>query len=80
MGIYRTKGVCAREIRYEVADGVIGEVEFVGGCHGNAQGISQLVREMKVEDDIHRLSGIKCGGKSTSCPDQLAQALTEVKE
>ena len=73
---YTPRGVCSRDISIEVAeDGTIRPVEFVGGCHGNLQGISRLVEGMPVEEAIRRLDGIRCGGKSTSCPDQLAQAL-----
>ena len=59
----------------EVEDGVVRDVEVIGGCHGNLQGISALVEGMQVEDVIDRLEGLRCGFKSTSCPDQLAQAL-----
>ncbi len=76
--IYRPKGVCSNTIDVQVEDGVIKSVEFTGGCNGNTQGISRLVAGMKVEDAIDRLKGIKCGFKSTSCPDQLACALQEM--
>ena len=76
--IYRPKGVCSNTIDVQVEDGVIKSVEFTGGCNGNLQGISRLVAGMKVEDAIDRLKGIKCGFKSTSCPDQLACALQEI--
>ena len=76
--IYRPKGVCSNTIDVEVEDGVIKSVEFTGGCNGNLQWISRLVAGMKVEDAIDRLKGIKCGFKSTSCPDQLACALQEI--
>ncbi len=76
--IYRPKGVCSNTIDVEVEDGVIKSVEFTGGCNGNLQGISRLVAGMKVEDAIDRLKGIKCGFKSTSCPNQLACALQEI--
>ena len=76
--IYRPKGVCSNTIDVEVEDGVIKSVECTGGCNGNLQGISRLVAGMKVEDAIDRLKGIKCGFKSTSCPDQLACALQEI--
>ena len=73
---YTPRGVCSRDISIEVAeDGTIRHVEFLGGCHGNLQGISRLVEGMPVEEAIRRLDGIRCGGKSTSFPDQLAQAL-----
>ena len=72
---YFPKGVCSRQMIIEVDDGVVQDVEVIGGCHGNLQGISALVEGMKVEDVIDRLEGLRCGFKSTSCPDQLAQAL-----
>jgi len=72
---YQPKGVCSSAIDIEVADGIIQSVKFTGGCNGNLQGISSLVRGMKVEDAIERLKGIRCGFKATSCPDQLACAL-----
>ena len=72
---YRPKGVCSQLIRVELDGDTIKNVEFVGGCNGNTQGISSLVRGMKVDDAIARMEGITCGYKSTSCPDQLAQAL-----
>lgn len=75
--IYQTKGTCSREIEVEINDGVVGAVHFAGGCHGNLQGISRLVKGMKVEDVIRRLDGIRCGMKPTSCPDQLCRALEE---
>lgn len=78
---YRPKGTCSMEINYEVEDGIVTALSFVGGCNGNLKGISNLVVGMKVEDVINRLEGITCGFKSTSCPDQLAYALKEyVKE
>lgn len=77
MNTYKTKGVCSARINYEVSDGVVKEVEFVNGCEGNLKGISALVKGMKVEDAIERLRGINCGGKGTSCPDQLSKALEE---
>lgn len=77
--IYKTTGVCSREIHIEVnADGIIKSVKFVGGCAGNAIGISQLVQGMQARDVIQKLEGIKCGRKNTSCPDQLARALKEI--
>ena len=72
---YQTKGTCSSAIDIEVNNGVIESVAFTGGCNGNLKGISALVKGMKVEDAINRLEGIRCGFKSTSCPDQLAQAL-----
>jgi len=72
---YKTQGTCSSMIDIEVENGIIKSVSFTGGCHGNLQGISRLVEGMKVEDAIARLKGIRCGFKSTSCPDQLARAL-----
>lgn len=77
---YKTKGVCSREITFEVENGKIKNVSFFGGCNGNLKGIGALVEGMDVDEAIARLEGIKCGFKPTSCPDQLAQALKEVNE
>lgn len=76
---YQTSGTCSTAIDIDVTDGVINSVSFSGGCNGNLQGISKLVAGMKVDDAIDRLKGIKCGFKSTSCPDQLAKALESLK-
>ena len=76
---YTTKGVCSREIDVEIVDGKLHNVKYLGGCHGNLQGISALVEGMSVDEAIQRLKGIKCGFKATSCPDQLAQALEQYK-
>ena len=76
--IYKTKGTCSTSIDVELKDGVIDSVKFTGGCNGNLQGISALVRGMKPEEAISRLKGIRCGFKPTSCPDQLAHALEEM--
>lgn len=73
--IYRPQGVCSSAIDIELKDGVIDSVRFTGGCNGNLQGISALVKGMTAEEAISRLKGIRCGFKSTSCPDQLARAL-----
>lgn len=72
---YKPKGVCSRQMNIEVEDGVIRHLDVVGGCSGNLQGIARLVEGMAVKEAIARLDGIRCGGKPTSCPDQLAQAL-----
>lgn len=73
-----TAGTCSRLISFEIDDaGVIGEVSFTGGCHGNLQGIAALVKGRRAEEVIETLRGIRCGAKATSCPDQLAQALTQ---
>ena len=74
---YMTRGVCSRKIEIELEGEVIRSVRFQGGCAGNTQGVAALVRGMTIEDAIERLSGIRCGFKSTSCPDQLARALRE---
>lgn len=72
---YKTSGVCCRDISFEVENNIVKSVVFNGGCAGNALGISKLVDGMPVDEVITRLEGIKCGYKSTSCPDQLAIAL-----
>ena len=72
---YQTKGTCSTAIDIEIKEGVIESVKFVGGCNGNLQGIAALVKGMAPEEAISRLKGIRCGFKSTSCPDQLARAL-----
>lgn len=76
---YQTSGTCCRQIDFEVEDGKIIDVSFIGGCHGNTQGVAALVRGMKVADVISRLEGIRCKDKPTSCPDQLAKALANVE-
>lgn len=75
--IYKTKGVCSQEIHFEVEDGIVHNVEIVGGCHGNSQGVAALVEGMEAEEVIRRVKGIRCGWKDTSCPDQLAAALEQ---
>ncbi|MBQ5885478.1 MAG: TIGR03905 family TSCPD domain-containing protein [Clostridia bacterium] len=77
---YTTKGVCARSITIEVEDNIVKEVKFLGGCNGNTSGISKLVVGMEIDEVISRLENIRCGFKTTSCPDQLAKALKEIKE
>ena len=72
---YNTSGTCARRIEIDVEDGIVKNVEYIGGCSGNTQGVAALVKGMTVEEAISRLEGIRCGFKSTSCPDQLARAL-----
>ena len=72
---YKTQGTRSQEIDIELKDGVIDSVSFTGGCNGNLQGVSALVKGMKPEEAISRLKGIRCGMKPTSCPDQLARAL-----
>ena len=77
---YKTQGTCSQEINIELKDGVIDSVSFVGGCNGNLQGICALVKGMTAEEAISKLKGIRCGFKPTSCPDQLARALKQIKE
>lgn len=72
---YTPRGVCSRAFQIEVEDGIIQAVQIVGGCDGNLKGLSSLLKGMKVEEAVQRLEGIRCGGKPTSCPDQLAKAL-----
>ena len=76
---YKTQGVCSREIHFDIADNKITQVQFVGGCSGNTQGVARLVEGMDVDEAIRRLDGIRCGFKPTSCPDQLARALKQYK-
>lgn len=75
---YAPKGTCSRLIDFEIENGVVTDVRFAGGCHGNLQGIAALIKGMTPEEIVSRLEGIDCGGKGTSCPDQLACALREV--
>lgn len=72
---YKTQGVCSREIQFDVENGKVTNVHYVGGCNGNTQGVAALVEGMEIHEAIRRLKGIKCGFKGTSCPDQLAIAL-----
>ena len=74
---YRPKGVCSQSIDFDIEDNKVKNVSFVGGCSGNLQGISRLIEGMDVNEAISRIEGIRCGFKSTSCPDQLAKALKE---
>ncbi len=77
---YQTSGTCSRSILFNVEDGKVKNVQFIGGCNGNLQGISRLVDGMNIDDIIAKVEGVHCGMKSTSCPDQLAQALKKAKE
>lgn len=78
---YQMRGVCAREVTFEIdAEGKVRNVQFVGGCNGNTQGVAALVEGMDADEAIRRMSGITCGFKSTSCPDQLAQALQQANQ
>lgn len=77
---YMPRGVCSRQMTVEAENGVITNVQVMGGCDGNLKGIMSLLKGMKVEDAIARMEGIRCGMKATSCPDQLAQALRQLQE
>ena len=74
---YTPRGTCSRHFQIEVEEGAIQSIQVEGGCDGNLQGLSSLLKGMKVEEAIQRLEGIRCGAKPTSCPDQMAQALKE---
>lgn len=76
--VYRSQGTCSTNIELDVENGILVEVAYWGGCNGNLQGISRLVTGMKVEDVIAKLEGVRCGRRSTSCPDQLCKALHEM--
>ena len=73
----KNKGVCSASTKVVIEDGIVKDVEMLGGCNGNIKGLIALVKGMKAEEAIERLSGIRCGFKSTSCPDQLALAIKE---
>ena len=79
MNVYKTKGTCSREIHYSVKDGVVESIEVIGGCNGNLKGICRLITGMPVEQVIKAFKGVDCGGRGTSCPDQMAQALEQAK-
>ncbi|MBE6885300.1 MAG: TIGR03905 family TSCPD domain-containing protein [Ruminococcaceae bacterium] len=72
---YMTSGVCSRAIELELENGIVKEVVFIGGCRGNTQGVAALIRGMDAREAVERIKGIDCGGKGTSCPDQLAKAI-----
>lgn len=78
---YKTTGTCSQQIIIDINDDkTIADVQFVGGCNGNLKGIGALVKGQKIDEVISKLNGIKCGFRTTSCPDQLAQALKKIKE
>ena len=72
---YKPRGVCSQLMRVSVEDGIVQDVQVIGGCNGNLKGIMSLVKGMRAEDVVEKLEGIRCGMKPTSCPDQMAQAL-----
>ncbi len=76
---YSPRGVCSQRMIFEIEDNVVKSLKVIGGCNGNLQGISKLVVGLSVDEVIKRLEGIRCGMKQTSCPDQIAKALKEVK-
>lgn len=80
MYIYRTKGTCSRAIEVELDGDIVKSVRFDGGCNGNTKGVSKLVEGKTVDEVYNALSGIRCGFKTTSCPDQLAQAVIAARD
>ena len=76
---YKTHGTCSREINFDIDGNKVRNVKFVFGCMGNTQGVARLVEGMDIDEAIKRLAGIDCNGRGTSCPDQLAKALSEAK-
>ena len=77
---YRPQGVCSRQMIFDIEGDVIENVQIIGGCPGNLLGISHLVKGQKIDDVIARLENVRCGGKPTSCPDQMAKALRQIRE
>ena len=77
---YKTRGTCSSKILFDVDDGIVHNLEYIGGCNGNLQGMSRLVEGMNIDDVIARVQGIHCGMKPTSCPDQLAKALKQARQ
>ena len=77
---YTTKGTCSRSILFDIEEGKVKNVQYIGGCNGNLKGIGSLVEGMEINDVITRLEGISCGSKGTSCPDQLAAALKQIRD
>ena len=75
---YITKGVCSRKIEFDIEGNVVKNVRFFSGCNGNTQGVSKLIEGMDANEAVRRLKGIDCNGRGTSCPDQLAKAISEV--
>ena len=77
---YKTQGTCAGKIVFEINGDTVENIRFIGGCSGNTQGVAKLANGRKVDEVISLLSGIRCGSKPTSCPDQLANALMQAKQ
>lgn len=78
--VYKPKGVCAREMRFEMDGDIIQNVTIVGGCAGNLLGISRILRGKHIDEVLDSFEGVRCGGKQTSCPDQIAKALKEYRK
>ena len=78
--VYKTKGTCSSEIEFEVENGILTDIHFVGGCQGNTTGVAALAKGLPIDEVIEKLSGIQCGFRGTSCPDQLSKALIAYKE
>ena len=76
---YRTQGTCSSRILFEIEDHRLHNVRYIGGCNGNLQGVGRLVEDMDIDEVQEKLAGIRCGMKSTSCPDQLARAIAQAK-
>ena len=72
---YKTQGTCSSMIDFDLEDNKVHNVRFTKGCHGNTQGVALLVEGMDADEVVRRLEGVNCGGRGTSCPDQLARAI-----
>ena len=77
---YMNRGVCSRSVSFDITDGIITNIKFEGGCSGNTQGVARLAEGMKAEECAAKIKGIRCGFKDTSCPDQLARAISKALE
>ncbi len=78
--VYKTKGTCSSAIECEIEDGILTDIKFIGGCQGNTTGVAALAKGLPVQEVIDKLSGIQCGFRGTSCPDQLSRALKQYEE
>ena len=78
--VYKTKGTCSSAIEFEIEDGILTDINFIGGCQGNTTGVAALAKGLPVQEVIDKLSGIQCGFRGTSCPDQLSRALKQYEE
>lgn len=78
--VYKTKGTCSSAIEFEIEDGILTDIKFIGGCQGNTTGVAALAKGLPVQEVIDKLSGIQCGFRGTSCPDQLSRALKQYEE